>query len=359
MASLWILVLLSACPPLDGSGEPRIELLQVPAFGQTGNVSGRVSHVRPADCRVAIYVYLDEQGGWWTRPSFLDPVVKIRDDGTWTANVIQNDDEAKASRIAVFLIDKKKDPALFGGVATFPDTVFQNARAYDAVYRTTTANHRLLFFSGREWRVKSDTGPVGPGPNWFSASHDNVWTDQLGRLHLRIAEEGGRFRCAEIISLDNPGYGEYVFHLDSPVAQLDKNVVLGLFTWSDAPEFNHREIDIEFARWGDAANDNAQFVIQPYDISGNMERFNLTENEWPTVHGFDWQYTYVHFTSRRGVNYDSNDPATLIHEWHYNGDDIPREGDENVRMNLWLTGGAPPSNGEPAEVVVSAFEFRP
>ncbi|MDQ4089270.1 MAG: hypothetical protein M3163_03045 [Actinomycetota bacterium] len=51
-----------------------------------------------------------------------------------------------------------------------------------------------------------------------------------------------------------------------PGGRLDPNVVLGLFSWSDDPAYNYREIDIEVARWGDVAGDtNAQYVVQPWD----------------------------------------------------------------------------------------------
>jgi hypothetical protein len=41
-----------------------------------------------------------------------------------------------------------------------------------------------------------------------------------------------------------------VFTIDSRVDLLDRNIVLGLFTWDTyAPQYNYREIDFEFSRW--------------------------------------------------------------------------------------------------------------
>jgi hypothetical protein len=34
--------------------------------------------------------------------------------------------------------------------------------------------------------MKSSTGQVGPGPNYFSDSTNNVWLDGMGQLRLRI-----------------------------------------------------------------------------------------------------------------------------------------------------------------------------
>jgi hypothetical protein len=43
----------------------------------------------------------------------------------------------------------------------------------------------------------------------------------------------------------------------------------------------------------------------------------------------------------------------------YRGSDVPKPGDERVRLNLWLYGGNAPSNGQPVEIVVEAFAFAP
>jgi hypothetical protein len=156
------------------------------------------------------------------------------------------------------------------------------------------------------------------------------------------------------------GYGTYIFYLDSRADQLDKNVVLGLFVWDDLDDgSNHyREIDIEFARWGDAQNANSQYVVQPYQNSANMHRFHTTLTGDASVHAFVWSPTKIYFISAHGHQYP---PAysDIIESWSYTGSDIPSSGTEQPRINLWLWEGAPPSNGATAEAVVSAFEYRP
>ncbi|HNR30783.1 MAG TPA: hypothetical protein PKI11_07820, partial [Candidatus Hydrogenedentes bacterium] len=242
---------LSSCPPVGGPGDPQIEITEVPAWGSSGQLRGRVLHVVPCDYRVAVYIYVEDAGGWWTKPTFVEPLTPINDDGTWSAAVVTGGIDQTATKLAAFLLPKKNGAYLLGGTATLPDAIFARAVAHTGVMRTQQTTERLLFFSGREWRVKRAAAPVGPGPNLFSDGLDNVWLDRAGRLHLRIGNEGGVFRCAEVISLESFGYGAYVFHLDSAVDALDLNAVLGLFTWSDEAAYNHREIDIEFARWGD------------------------------------------------------------------------------------------------------------
>jgi len=38
---------------------------------------------------------------------------------------------------------------------------------------------------------------------------------------------------------------------------------------------------------------------------------------------------------------------------------VPRPGGENVRLNLWLSGGAPPTDGHEVEVIADSFAFAP
>ena len=207
---------------------------------------------------------------------------------------------------------------------------------------------RTIEFSGYTWQVKSSTGRVGPGPNYFSDSPENVWVDTLGRLHLKLAYSNRRWYCAEVINTQSVGLGRYSFDLDSAVNALDPSVVLGLFTWSDEPAHNHRELDIEFSRWGNSADPtNGQYVVQPYDHPGNLQRITASGAAQSTQ-SFDWQRNAVTFAG-----------STARSAWTYSGPDIPTPGSEQARINLWLYRGAPPANGETVEVVVRRFKFTP
>lgn len=217
---------------------------------------------------------------------------------------------------------------------------------------------KVLSFSGYKWIVKSSETPVGPGPNYFLDSSENVWVDEKGQLHLRITERNGRWYCAEVISEKSFGYGKYIFYLASRVDQLNENIVVGLFTWSDSPEYNHREIDIEFSRWGQPTNDNAQFVVQPWDRPRNIRRFNVQLNGDYSTHSFDWRSESISFQSLHGHYSTPPDNSYMIIEsWDYTGEDIPRTGGENARINLWLLDGNPPSDSREAEIVIKKFEF--
>ena len=215
---------------------------------------------------------------------------------------------------------------------------------------------RTISFSGHTWSVKTSSGKVGPGPNYFSNSANNVWVDADDRLHLKITKDKGRWYCAEIVSTESFGYGTYRFYLDSPVDALDPNVVLGLFTWNDNPAYNHREIDIEFSRWGTAANLNAQFVVQPYDVPANVLRFDEPAGVTASLHSVNWLTGSVGFQSIRGQVLPATD-STIIQTFSVGGAATPVPGGENARMNLWLFQGHAPADGREVEVIVNRFEF--
>lgn len=223
-----------------------------------------------------------------------------------------------------------------------------------ATATAAVAAARTIEFAGLTWTVKSSAGALwGPGPNRFSDSADNVWVDEQGRLHLAITFADGAWQCAEVIAQRSFGHGQYRFTIDTPVDGLDANVVLGLFTWNDDPAFNHRELDIEFARWGNPLDPtNAQYVVQPYDRSGNLKRWTLQPGYGSTTHSFRWGKSSVAFESRAAGN--------LLAQWSYTRRNaIPKPGGENPRINLWLFGGAAPQNGQAVEVIVSGFAFAP
>jgi hypothetical protein len=218
---------------------------------------------------------------------------------------------------------------------------------------------RSLSFAGYDWQVKYSEDRVGPGPNFFSNKKEDVFVDEEGRLHLRIVNRDGHWYTTEVVNTENLGYGLYTFHLVTPVDQLDPNIVLGLFTWDDnAPEENYREIDIEFSRWGQPENDNAQYVAQPYYKTANIHRFNVVLGNQTSTHSFLWQPDGILFQSSYGYQAATPFPAD-IQSWFYEGTDNPPPGDENIRMNLWLRDGKPPLDAQDSEVIVSNFSFIP
>ncbi len=216
-----------------------------------------------------------------------------------------------------------------------------------ALSASTAAQAREISFSGYTWSIKDSSGAaVGPGPNVFSSSTSNVWVDNEGMLHLKIAKQGSKWACAEVIAQVSFGYGTYRVTYQSRVDAIDPQAVLAMFTWSDNAAYHNREIDIELSRWGITANKNAQFVVQP----GAPHRWQLPADTL-TRHAFTWSQTAVSFLS------DASGQS--LASWKYTGSNVPRAGGENPHLNLWLYQGLAPRQGQPIEVVISKFEWLP
>ena len=218
-----------------------------------------------------------------------------------------------------------------------------------AAARPAPPGPSTIEWSGFTWSVKSYNRRIGPGPNFFSAanvSHDPTTDD----LRLTIQRSGNRWTTAEVIANASLGYGTYTWTIKS-APDVDPNVVLGMFTWNDDPAYAHREIDIEFARWGNATDPtNAQYAVQPWDAPGHDHRWTQTGGLTNTVHSFTWSPGQVDFLSTTAA-------GGPIAAYTYAGADVPVPGGENPRINLWLFRGAAPTNGLATEVVFDSFAF--
>jgi hypothetical protein len=244
------------------------------------------------------------------------------------------------------------------GAAALPTNVFAQALA-SAVVTRTYPGPRWVNFSGYDWWLKSSTDLVGPGPNYFSDSTNNVWLDSIGQLHLRITNRSNQWQCAELISSRTFGYGSYRFALASPADNVNPNAVLGLFTWSDDGAYANREIDIECSRWANPADpSNAQFVVQPYDLTNHLARFTVPAGQTNATLLFTWETNRITFQSQRGAFSPNPSPGNIISNWTYTLT-VPPTGDENIRLNLWLFGGAAPTDQQEVEVIISSFQFVP
>ncbi len=216
---------------------------------------------------------------------------------------------------------------------------------------------RIINFSGYEWTIKQRDEPAGPGPNYFSGDEESVFVDSDGRLHLKIRKIGDRWICSQVNSLKSFGYGKYIFQIDTNITKLDRNAVLGLFTYCNSPEYYYREIDIEFSQWNKEGNANSQFVIQPGEKEGNKFRFDTDAKYESITVSFDWSEKEIIFQCTGEINVEGETMDELIKWWTYRGKDIPGMGGETCRINLWLFRGKPPE-GE-MEVIIKKFQFIP
>jgi hypothetical protein len=206
-------------------------------------------------------------------------------------------------------------------------------------------------FSGYIWHIKqSGDVAIDPGPNYWSDSENNVWVDELGKLHLKLTYSGGKWYCPEVFTEQYLGYGCYRFEVEGWIDQLDPNVIFAGFIYSDLA----KEIDIEFSRWGIGTDSNGQYVIQPWNVAGNRYRYSFTLVQPKSQHKFCWYPDSIRFESYQGR---FNENGDLIQTWLYTGASNPTPNSERMRFNIWLLGGSAPINAQEVEVVISKFLF--
>ncbi|GAB3347058.1 glycoside hydrolase family 16 protein [Lysobacter tyrosinilyticus] len=223
----------------------------------------------------------------------------------------------------------------------------------------TPCEAKTLWFSGISWTVRPN-GIGGPGANTWC--ENNAFIDANGDLHLRITRSKNNKWCsAEVVSDMRFAYGTYQFQLKSRVDLLDRNVVLGLFNYptSDVGADGTNEIDIEFARWGDANADKLNYTAWPVQASlgpsGNTFPLALTGNY--STHRFNWQPTFIRYQSTHGHFDDNRYP---IADWTFAPTDYSKRighAAMPVHMNLWLFGT--PSTRQTIEVIISQFKYTP
>jgi hypothetical protein len=213
------------------------------------------------------------------------------------------------------------------------------------------ASQRTLQFSGYEWHIRNVGSNRGGRQNNYDST--NAWTDANGFLHLRIAKNAGQWSCAEVKLLRSLGYGSYRFVVRD-VSQLEPAAVLSMFTWDDADAGqNHREMNIELAKWGDAASKNAQYVVQPYYVPANVVRFNVPAGV--LTHSFRWEPGRVAFKTVRGSLADG--PSQITDHVFTSG--VPTPGGESIHLDLYIFGNAKDPLQKDVEVVIEKFEYLP
>jgi len=221
------------------------------------------------------------------------------------------------------------------------------------MWLSQAASARDIQFSGYTWEVKeSPETVIGPGPNWFASNDKSVFVDKDGALHLTVSRQNGVWTSSEVILKQQLGYGKYTFELGSDVSNLDTSLVLGFFTWSELPAQQHRELDVEFSRWSQPQDPtNAQFVVQPYDVADNRQRWTLPAAA-TSVHTMKW--------AKGTASFESFADGKPVASWSQNSSDkIPQPGDSRIHLNLWQFRGQAPALGVGAEIVIKKFSFSP
>ena len=214
-------------------------------------------------------------------------------------------------------------------------------------------------FGGYTWNVRSGRG--GPGPNVWD--ENNAWLDTTTNLHLQISHRDGKWAGAEVTMRRRLGFGRYEFRTSGRLDLLDDNVVLGLFNYptGDVGSDGTHEIDIEFARWGEAKNPMGNYTVWPVvkSLQQVSSSFPFTLTGEQTTHRFSWSSDEVKFRSVQGYR---DDDRAEINAWVYRPTEASRHVSQQpmpVHINLWLFNGLAPKNGREVEVIIHDFKFTP
>jgi hypothetical protein len=335
-------LLLSGCQSSKASVEPSIEISRVPAAGDggpelIGTIEGRVKGARPGQ-RIVLFA---RSGVWWVQPWANHPFTAIQPDSKWENST------HPGSAYAALLVDSRYNP---------PSTVNVLPEKRGPVLAVATAEGdipraplKTLQFSGYQWDIRGT--PSDRGGKWNPYDSENAWTDKDGFLHLRIARQAERWVSAEVKLTRSLGYGSYRFVVRD-VSHLEAAAVFALFTWDDSGP--PREMDIEIGRWGEPADKNAQYVIQPYVVPANTVRF--TAPSGTLTYWLDWQPGHVSFKTVRGSS--SHTGRDVVAE-HVFTSGVPSPGDERIHLNLYVFYNQSNPLQHGCEVVIEKFEFLP
>ena len=217
-----------------------------------------------------------------------------------------------------------------------------------------------IAWKGHTWNVTSG-GMAGV----CQGDPQNVTVDANGYLHLRIVKNGSTWTSSELFTTDRLGFGTYQWQVDGPIDTYDRNVVLGLFPYGPAAGIGAdgtNEIDIEYARWGKADGPNGDWTDYPASGStiGELSyTFSLSGATLSTSR-FVWSSGAIASLLLQGLQ-PADSTAGLLKNWTY----APANPTTNIPqqplplgMNLWCF-DAPPSNGQPVEIVVRDFTYVP
>jgi len=337
--------LLAGCTTRHAAQKPSIEFSVIPPATEGGPdrlepIAGRVTGAR-AGQRIVLFA---KAGVWWVQPTRDEPFTTIQPDSTWTSSI------HLGTEYAALLVEPayRPPPTIDSLPSEGGDVV---ALKIVQGQKSEQASPKTIEFSGYEWQVRNVSSTRGGRNNTYSNA--NAWTDANGFLHLRIAQNAGEWSCAEVKLSRSLGYGTYIFVVRD-VSQLQPAAVLSMFTWDEAEAGqNHREMNIELARWGDPGSKNAQFVVQPYYVPANVVRFNAPAG--PLTHSLRWEAGQAAFKTVRGTA--ANGPNIIAEHTFTTG--VPAPGGESIHLDLYIFGNAKIPLQNDVEVVIEKFEYLP
>jgi hypothetical protein len=340
---------LQGCHSQKRGGGPSIEFTHIPPAAQGGpervdTISGRVRSARPNQ-QIVIYAH---SGQWWVQP-LPDHLIPIKADSTWStethlgfeyAALLVEPDYRPLPRMDVA-------PAQSGSVALV--TIVKGSGAPQVVPAGS------LKFSGYDWAVRAIASDKGGLSLSNLYDPENAWTDASGALHMQIKKKSGMWSCAEIYLNRSLGYGTYSVTVRD-TSHLEPAAAFSMFIFDDSASEQHfREMDVEVGGRRDAANNyNAQYVIQPLFIPGNLFAFKAPSGT--LTHALRWEPGHATFKTLRGRSAGARAQLVSEHEFAYA---IPGPGKAVPRLIFFVVASDKNPMQKPSEVVVEKFEYLP
>ena len=343
VGAILLYLLAVSCQSSRHVGEPLIEFTTVPPAGEgsanpTDVIEGRVLGSQPHQ-RIVLFA---RSGVWWVQPFEAQPFTEIQADSTW------RNFTHPGIAYAALLVDRRYRPPVTiealpekGGAVLAVATVEGN--------KPVQPQMKTLHFSGYEWQIRQTQSDPGGSLNFYDPA--NAQVDREGFLHLHINWEENHWTSAEVSLTTSLGYGSYRFVVRD-VSHLEPATILSMSTWDDhGPS---REMNIEIGRWGEPGSKNAQYVIQPHYVPGNVVRFMAPPGILTFL--FRWEPDRASFETRRGSGSSMGSGRVFEHVFTSG---VPTSGKETIRMNLYVFNNERSPLQHETEVVIEKFEYLP
>ena len=308
--------------------------------GVVDTLSGTVRTLQPG-ARLVIYVH--SRDNWYVQPVTIRPFTSIRKDGGWSTLT------HLGSEYAAVLVDAGYQPAsrlsalppVGGSILSFK-TVPGNSSSLKPPH--------YIRFSAYDWSVREI------GSDRYGTPHDykmsNVSVDEHGYLHLRVTRQNDEWTCSEVALQASLGYGRYDALVEG-VERLQPATVFDMFTWDQTgTEQNRREMNTQFAQWGDPKATNAEYSVQPFYRPLNTYRYSVPQG--PLTLSMTWESGRIKFTTTEIGKAGRGGIAE-----HTFRSDIPSPESESVHLNLCTFDYGKAGQTSDAEVVVRRFSYLP
>jgi hypothetical protein len=321
----------------------KILFTKVPDFGQ-GNgsqldpIEGRVENAQPGQ-KVVLYA---KSGDWWVQPVTQNPFTTVQSDSSW------KNFTHPGSNYAALLVNPGYVPRLrMPGLPEMKGPVVAITTVQDQAVDAPLG--KTILFAGYEWQVRGTENEAGGTRNFYNAN--NVWLDDGGLLHLRIAGTPAHWTSAAMNLRRGLGYGTYRFVVRD-LSQMELAAVFTMALWAN--ENAVHEMDIEVSKWGETFTRNAQFVIQPYHVPANTVQFQLPEGLVTFM--LRWVPGRATFKAYRGATTDWDRPSIREHIFTSG---VPDQVGETLNLNLYVFDNRTNPLQRGTEVVVEAFDYLP